>query len=162
VTAFETPAIGSADESQPYHFLDTLAYVRVPGTATGGRHSVVEMHLRAGHAPPMHVHENGDEIIHVTDGQVAVHTADGEQVVDAGNSIVLPRGERHSLVAVEAATILTTTAPAGFDEFVTAVAEPAADATVPDAPPSEAAIGRVNELAPEHDIEIVGPPPAGP
>jgi quercetin dioxygenase-like cupin family protein len=162
VSDFTEPAIGRRAEATAYRFLDTLSYVRVPGSATDGRVSVVEMHLRAGHAPPMHVHDDADETIHVLDGGVTVHTADDARSLTAGDSVVLPRGEEHSLVADEQSVILASTAPAGFGEFVTAVGEPTEEGTVPTTPPSEDAIGQVNALAGDHGIEIVGPPPAGP
>ena len=119
------------------------------------------MHLRAGHAPPMHVHESADETIHVLEGAATAHTPDGERSVDAGNSVVLPRGEAHSLVADEESVVLTSTAPGGFDEFVAAVGERTDDPTVPTRPPSEEAIDRVDSLAGDHALEIVGPPPVG-
>ena len=162
MSAFVEPAIGTAGTAKPYRFLDTLSYVRVPGEATDGRCSVVEMRLREGHAPPMHVHASADETLHVTEGTVEVHTPTETRSLGAGGSVVLPRGRKHSIVATEPAKVVSSTSPGGFDEFVTAVGEPADEATVPSGPPSEAAIARVSELAPEHDIEIVGPPPVDP
>ena len=162
MSAFVEPAIGSAGTTEPYRFLDTLSYVRVAGEATGGRCSVVEMRLREGHAPPMHVHESADETLHVTEGAIEVHTPTETRSLGAGGSVVLPRGRSHSIVATEPATIVASTSPGGFDEFVTSVGEPVDAATVPSDPPSEAAVARVSELAPEHDIEIVGPPPVDP
>jgi quercetin dioxygenase-like cupin family protein len=159
MSGFSTPAIGSTGEQRSYRFLDTLTYVRVSGDETDGRVAVVEMQLREGHAPPMHVHQSADETIHVLDGQVAVHTAEETRVLEPDSSVVLPKGEQHSLVARERSTVLASATPAGFDAFVEAVGQPAETETVPTEPPSEEAIGRVNELAPEHDIEIVGPPP---
>ncbi|MDS0261052.1 cupin domain-containing protein [Haloarcula sp. S1CR25-12] len=158
MTGFSEPAAGGSD-GQAYRFLDTLAYVRVPSAATDGQQSVVEMHLRAGHAPPMHIHEHADETIHVLDGEVTAHTSSDAHTITAGQSVVLPSGEPHSLVAESQAEILTTTSPGGFDEFVVAPSEPADAAVVPTKPPSETAIGRVTESAPAHGIDIVGPPP---
>ena len=155
---FTTPAVGGT-EGQAYHFLDTLAYVRVSGEETDGRLSAVEMVLREGHAPPMHVHDSADETIHVIEGEVTAHSPEGTDTAEAGETVVLPRGEEHSLTADTQARVVTTTTPAGFEEFVTAVGEPTEDETVPAEPPGEAAIGRVNDLAPEHGISIVGPPP---
>jgi len=159
MSGFVEPAIGSGEGTQPYRFLDTLSYIRVPGEATEGEVSVVEMHLREGHAPPMHVHEAAHETIHVVDGTVAVHVDETEQSVAARSSVVLPKGEPHSLVAREQATILASTAPAGFDEFVRAAGEPVDETTVPDTPPSEDEIGRVSAVADEYGIGIVGQPP---
>jgi quercetin dioxygenase-like cupin family protein len=162
MSGFTEPAVGRRDGTIPYRFLDTLSYVRVAGDETNGRCSVVEMHLRDGHAPPMHVHGNADETLHVLEGAVTAHTAESTHSVTAGGTVVLPQGEKHSLVADEQSVVLASTTPAGFDEFVTAVGEPVSDEAVPTEPPSEEAIGRVNDLAADHDIEIVGPPPVGP
>lgn len=162
MSGFELPVTGNRTETEPIQFLDTLAFVHVASEETDGRWSVVEMQLREGHAPPLHVHENADELIHVTDGTVHVYTEDDRQELTADSSVVLPRGEPHSLHAVTEATIIAADSPGSFDSFVTAVGEPTEAQTIPTAPPSEAAIGRASELAPEHDIRIVGPPPVGP
>ena len=159
---FDTPATGEATEAAAFEFLDTLSYVRIDGDATDGQRAVVEMRLREGHAPPMHIHREATETIHVLDGELDVHTPDSVTSLDAGASAVLPNGEPHSLHAVTQATILAATSPAGFEEFIEAVGKPAATETVPTTPPSEDAVGRVSELAPAHDIEIVGPPPVEP
>jgi quercetin dioxygenase-like cupin family protein len=158
MSAFPDPAIGGTD-GQAYRFLDTLAYVRIPGTATDGRLSVVELHMREGHVTPLHVHEDADETFHVLSGALTAHRPDGATTVEAGESVVLPRGEPHAVTVDREARAIVTTAPAGFDEFVTAVGEPTDDETVPTEPPSEAAIGRVEELGPDHGISIRGPPP---
>ena len=158
MAAFSTPAIGGAD-GQAYRFLDTLAHVRVPGEATDGRFSVVELRMREGHSTPMHVHEEADETFHVLEGELTANRPDGTHTVTAGESVVLPRGEPHAVVVGAQARTIVTTTPAGFDEFVAAAGEPTDDETVPTDPPSEAAIGRVEELGPEHGISIRGPPP---
>jgi len=113
MSAFETPAVGSSEAAQAIRFLDTLSFVRVAGDDTDGRQAVVEMRLREGHAPPMHVHEAADETVHVVDGTLAVRTDDGEHRLDAGGSVVLPRGEPHSLHAMTEARTVVTAAPAG-------------------------------------------------
>lgn len=160
MTEFDTPAVGSTAESQAYQFLDTLSYVRVAGSETDGRSSVVEMRMRAGHRTPMHVHSDTDETFHVLDGRLVAHTEDGTREVTTGESAVMPRGEQHGLVVPEETVALVSTTPGGFDEFVTAVGEPMDDPHVPQSPPPEEMIERVERLGPEYGIEIVGPPPA--
>lgn len=162
MSEFTEIAVSSRDDSTAYRFLDTLSYVRISGDETAGRCSIVEMQLREGHAPPMHVHQEADETIHVLEGMVTAHTANTTRSVSAGESIVFPRGESHSLVADEQSIIVASSTPAGFEEFLTAVGQPTQDEAIPTDPPSEDAIGRVNALAQEHEIEIVGPPPVSP
>lgn len=159
MTDFTDPAVGTRDDAVAYQFLDTLAYVRVSGTQTDSRQSVVELHYREGHATPEHIHTETDETIHILDGTVTVHTADGLRSVTAGATVVLPRGQQHALVADEQSVVLASTTPAGFDEFVTGVGKPTDSEMIPTEPPPEAMVERVNELAAEHDIKIVGPPP---
>jgi quercetin dioxygenase-like cupin family protein len=159
---FTDPVVGGGEGARAYRFLDTTAYVRVPAARTDGRVSVVEMRLREGHAPPMHVHESADETFHVLEGRLTAHTEDGEVTVGAGETTVLPRGEPHSVVAEEPTVTIVSTTPGGFDEFVAAVGDPLEEPTPPTEPPSESAIERVEQLAGEHGIEIVGPPPVGP
>lgn len=159
MTEFDTPAVGRSEESEAYQFLDTLSYVRVSGSETDGRTSVVEMRMRAGHATPMHVHEETDETFHVLDGRLVAHTEGGERELTAGESAVMPRGQPHGLVVPEETTAIVTTTPAGFDEFVTAVGERMSEPSVPDSPPPERMIERVERLGPEYGIQIVGPPP---
>jgi hypothetical protein len=54
------------------------------------------------------------------------------------------------------------TSPAGFEEFIVAAGEPAAELTLPppDRPPPD--FERLTAFAAEHDIEILGPPGALP
>ncbi|PSQ33210.1 hypothetical protein BRD05_08970 [Halobacteriales archaeon QS_9_70_65] len=176
---FDEPAVGRPGEGGSYRFLDTASHVVVSAAETAGRQSVVEMQMRAGHATPMHVHEDVDETFHVREGRVTAHTDDDRRTVEAGGTIVLPRGEPHALVAdVEStvtvtaspggfdefvadveSTVTVTASPGGFDEFVAAVGEPVEDPAVPTEPPSEAVVERVHELAGDYGIEILGPPP---
>lgn len=159
MSGFEMSVTGDRTDAQPIQFLDTLSFVHIESEQTDGRWSVIEMQLREGHVPPLHVHEDADELIYVTEGTIHVHTEDNREELAADDSVVLPRGEPHSLHAVTEATIISAASPGGFDEFVAAVGVHADSQTVPTEPPSEAAIGRVNDLAPEHNIQIVGPPP---
>ncbi|MFB6191694.1 MAG: cupin domain-containing protein [Haloarculaceae archaeon] len=156
---FTEPAVGHREDAPTYQFLDNLAYIVVPGDDTAGRRSVVEMHQPEGHTTPMHVHEETDETLHVLEGAITAHVADTSSQVTAGGTVVLPRGEPHALVADEPSVVLVSNTPAGFDEFVMAAGEPTDDETVPTPPPSDDAIQRVREAAPEHGIELVGPPP---
>jgi len=138
---------------------DNVAYIVVTGDQTDGRRCVVEMHQPEGHMTPMHVHEETDETLHVLEGGLTTHVGETTREVTAGGTVVLPRGEPHALVADEPSVVLVSNSPAGFDEFVIAAGEPTDDERVPTPPPSDDAIQRVREVAPEHGIEIVGPPP---
>jgi hypothetical protein len=61
-------------------------------------------------------------------------------------------------VASERARFLLVIEPAGFDDFVRAVGEPAAALTIPPPPAEPPDMGRLVALAAEHGVEILGPP----
>ena len=121
---FDEPAVGRPGEGESYRFLDTASHIVVSAAETAGRQSVVEMQMRAGHATPMHVHENVDETFHIREGRVTAYTDDDRRTVEAGDTVVLPRGEPHAVVADVESTVTVTASPGGFDEFVAAVGEP--------------------------------------
>ena len=159
MSAFTEPAVGHRETEQAYRFLDNIVYVHATGDDTDGRQSVVEMHQPEGHVTPEHVHEETDEMLHVVEGSLTTYMDGTTREVTAGGTIVLPRGEPHALVAEEPSVVLVVTTPSGFGEFVIAAGEPTDDETVPTPPPSDEAVGRVHDVAPDHGIEIVGPPP---
>lgn len=159
MTEFTTPVTGASEESTPIQFLDSLAFVRVSGDQTDGRVDVVDVEFAAGHETPMHVHEGSDETIHVIEGQITVHGADGTQTVTDDESVVVPRGEPHALVVNERSSTVITTTPAGFGEVVRALGEPADQPTLPDEPMTPADVERIERVVPEYGITITGPPP---
>jgi hypothetical protein len=56
------------------------------------------------------------------------------------------------------ARLLDLNAPAGFDEFIAAVGEPAAEPTLPPPDRQTPDVERLTALAAEHHIEVLGPP----
>jgi hypothetical protein len=71
-----------------------------------------------------------------------------------------PAGVRQTqrVTSAAPARVLDVNAPAGFDRFVAAAGEPAADLVLP--PPSELPpdFDRLVTLAAEHGIDVLGPP----
>ena len=56
------------------------------------------------------------------------------------------------------ARLLDVNAPAGFDEFVAAAGEPAAELHLPPADRPPPAVERLTAIAAEHRIDVLGPP----
>src|SRR5581483_11713802 len=143
----------------PLWFLDTLAYVHVDAEASGGALALVESVAPKGDMPPLHVHHRDDEAFYVIDGRLTLFVADRDPVeLGPGEAVLAPREIPHVYrVESERARWLVALTPAGFDEFVRAVAEPAG---YDDLPPEGRAhdIERVNAAAARQGIEILGPP----
>src|SRR4051812_32354623 len=119
----------------------------------GGPHlAIVESSLRSRQMTPLHVH-SGDEALQVVEGAVTVHSGDGVFRLGAGDSLLLPGGEPHT-VRADATTRIRTgshvSSVGRYEDFLRAVAAPG-----PLSPEDEAtlaAIGWVN------GIRVLGPP----
>jgi quercetin dioxygenase-like cupin family protein len=129
-------------------FLGNRARILADGATTAGALGLVEMALRPGDMPPLHVHPRHDEGWYVIDGEITLYTPGATTTARAGDYAVGPRGVPHTYRAGDAgARVLVTSTPAGFERFV---AEVAALAEVDPAV--------LTEVAARHDIEILGPP----
>src|SRR5581483_10790410 len=109
----------------PLWFLGTVARLKLDGAQTGGRFALWEGVLPRGAAPPLHTHPQ-DETFYVLDGKVSVWAPD-EQLCEPGAAVYVPGGEPHTFrVESDTARMLFLSTPAGIEEFVRDLAEPAA------------------------------------
>jgi quercetin dioxygenase-like cupin family protein len=139
-------------------FIDNLAWIRVSGEDSGGQLAVVESVGRRGDMPPLHVHRSDDETFYVLDGELSLHQPGRSLTVGAGEAAFAARDVPHTYrVESETARWLVIATPAGFDDFVREVGEPAAEETLPPAGRRHDP-ARLAELAGRHAIELLGPP----
>jgi hypothetical protein len=107
---------------------------------------------------PRHMHTREDESYFVLRGALEVIVGDETFVLEAGDTLLAPRGIFHQLRNpgnVENHYLLVFS-PSGFEGFLKATAIPApANATAPTLPPA-VAIRNVHELATEYGIEFGG------
>lgn len=125
----------------PLWFLGTLARLKLDGAQTGGRLALWEGLLPRGAAPPLHSHPQ-DETFYVLDGEVTAWIVDPAEADDeavpprwvaecakrgrAGTVVFAPAGMPHTFrVESDTATLLFLSTPAGVEEYVKALAEPA-------------------------------------
>lgn len=170
VGAGAAPAVVAAAGEQLW-FLGTLARLKLTGEQTGGRFALWDGVLPHGAAPPLHSHPQ-DETFYVLEGELTVWIVDGE---DVGSDWVATRGARCGVGAVafapggtphtfrvesDTARILFVSTPAGIEDYVRALAEPARWPWLqppPDGPrvPAE----RMAEVERELGMVRHGPPP---
>ena len=98
------PSWSTSGTGERLWFLGTLAIVRVPGEATGGRLAVIEFLFPHGASPPLHTHPQ-DESYVVLDGQLTVQAGAERFELGAG-------GVRPCRSACRAASGSTATPPA--------------------------------------------------
>lgn len=151
--------VRSHDEGTATWVLNSLVMDRVTAEETAGAYSITEHHAHPSYETPYHRHHGEDEVLYVTAGEFMAVTEAGTHIAVAGETVIFPRGEPHALSVTsdEPAKALVVCSPAGFEEFFHEVGEPAVTRTVPD--PSEPDIETVEALAPEYDLELLGPPP---
>ncbi len=118
-------------------FLGTLARMKLEGRDTGGRFALWEGVLPHGAAPPLHSHPQ-DETFFVIEGALTAWLVEPELTEDQdwisscarscgpGAVIFAPGGAPHTFrVESDTARMLFLSTPAGIDEYVRALAEPA-------------------------------------
>lgn len=155
------PFILHRDEGRHHHFLNHLATTKVEGGATGSM-GAVEFRAPRDFGPPVHQHDDEDELIIVLEGEIAFQTGDREIVASAGACAFLPHGVPHCFqVLSDEARFLAVTASATsgprFDAFVADVGTPATGPTMPEPGPVDPE--RLAQISAAHGIDVVGPPP---
>jgi mannose-6-phosphate isomerase-like protein (cupin superfamily) len=150
----------SKGKQRAYWFYGGLAIVHVSGEETEGRFSLVEEVQPPGAWTPLHVHRRADQTLYVLEGELTLHLPGKSVAIGPGECAYGPLNVPHTdhITSAEPARVLVVNSPAGFQEFVIAAGQPAAELTLP--PPDEAPpdLERLAALAAEHHIELLGPP----
>ncbi len=146
------------EDAEAIWFLGTLATIKADGSRTGGALGLVEFTHPPGFATPRHIHHTADEAFYVLEGAMRGYCGDQDWRATRGSFIWLPRGIPHGY-AVEGDEPLRTLAivlPAGFEQFIAAVGEPARERIIP--PPAAPDIAKLDAAAAKVGIEHLGPP----
>jgi quercetin dioxygenase-like cupin family protein len=153
------PAALGAGEGEALWFLGVLATIKASSESTAGRVAVIEHLAPRGSGSPLHVHHNEDEWFYVTEGELTFWVGGRVITAPAGSFVYGPRGIPHTFtVSSEQARFLLVTEPAGFENFIRALAEPAQHLTIPPAATEPPDIARMTAIAADYAIEILGPP----
>jgi quercetin dioxygenase-like cupin family protein len=127
--------------ADPLWFLGTLARIKLDASQTAGRLGVFEVVLPHDAAPPLHSHPQ-DEALYVLEGRVTAWIVDPALATEAGDPpawveqcarplgvgdlLYAPGGMPHSFrVESDTARMLTLSTPAGIEDYVRALGEPA-------------------------------------
>jgi quercetin dioxygenase-like cupin family protein len=154
-----TAAIVTSAEAR--WFLGTVVYPKLTGEQTGGTFALWEGVLPRGAAPPLHTHPQ-DETIYVLDGTLRVWAADDAgRRCERGAAIFAPGGTPHTFrVESDTARLLFLSTPAGIEEYVAELSEPAAWPWL-QPPPDRLRVApeRIDAVDRAHGVVRLGPPP---
>jgi len=159
-------------------FLGTYTRIKLDGGQTGGRFAVFEALFPRGAAPPLHSHPQ-DETFYVLEGELTAWVVEPELVagddggapawvelraqrLGVGAMVCAPGGVPHSFrVESETARMLVISTPAGIEEYVQALGEPALWPWLP--PPADGPRVPVERIqAVERELGMVRHGPAPP
>jgi quercetin dioxygenase-like cupin family protein len=146
--------------SEAFWFLGTLVRPKLTGEHTGGRFALWEGTFPRGAAPPLHTHPQ-DETFYVLEGRLVVWIEAEESHCEPGAAVFVPGGVPHSFrVQSDTARLLFLSTPAGIEDYVSALSEPAEWPWLqPPADGPRVALDRLAEVEREHGVVRVGPPP---
>jgi mannose-6-phosphate isomerase-like protein (cupin superfamily) len=142
-------------------FLNTLMTVCRSSASARDGVSILEFRAPFGDAPPTHVHHDEDEIFHLLEGRMRFRVGSDEFVLEAGQTVVAPKGVPHAfrVVSAEGARGYNIVAGPNFENFVRAMGRPAETSGLPEpAVPSPELIQRLAATAARYHVELVGPP----
>jgi quercetin dioxygenase-like cupin family protein len=144
-------------------FLQNLALIRVSGRTSGGVLTVVELTGPPGDMPPLLVHKTDHEAFGVLEGRLSLHQPGRKTELEPGSFVFAEAGIPHTyrVEGSDPCRWLLLVTPAGFEDFVAEVGEPARALTLPSdlAPPDPA---KMAAIAARYGMELLGPPGALP
>ena len=153
------PIASRQGEGDARWFLGGLTTIKASGQTTAGRVAVTENWAPRGYGSPLHVHHNEDEWFYVLSGELTFWV-DGEVIpATAGSFVYGPRDLPHTFtVSSDEARFLLVIEPAGFEEFLLDLSEPAESPTLPPSTLEPPAPEAMMAAAARYEIEILGPP----
>jgi mannose-6-phosphate isomerase-like protein (cupin superfamily) len=117
--------------------------------------TVVEGLARGG-GPPLHVHDDEDEVVAVLDGRLTFRVGDGEGTIGTGGLLWMPRRVPHTIANLDETPcrFLTFATPGGIERLFRAQSRYLASLP-PGAAPDPAAMATLDGAA---SRRVVGPP----
>lgn len=124
--------VTSVQTTQGFWQMGILWTPLISSEQTKGQYSAMEQLMPQAAGPPPHVHDHGEEVFYILDGELAMQL--GEQVITAGagQMVRVPVGIPHAFaVTTETARVLNLYVPGGLDLQVAMLGTPATTPTLP-------------------------------
>jgi quercetin dioxygenase-like cupin family protein len=146
-------------EGEALWFFGGLVTIKSSSETTGSRVGVTENLSPRGAGSPLHVHHNEDEWFYVLEGELTFWVGGQVIVAAAGSFVYGPRDVPHTFtVSSDQARYLLVVEPAGFEQFVRDIGEPARELVIPPPATEPPDVAALAAKAAEYGVEILGPP----
>jgi mannose-6-phosphate isomerase-like protein (cupin superfamily) len=150
-------------EGEAWWWVGVLATIKATKEQTDGRYSLVEILAPEGYPGVLHVHHAEDEGFWILEGELTVYVGDQTIKAHPGSFLFGPRDVPHAFTVDSGpARLLFILSPAGFEDLIREMGEPARELTIPpppEEPPGETEMERMAAIAAKYGNEILGPPP---
>lgn len=151
------PVVVRRDEGEARWWFASLAVIRAKGADTGGQLSIIEMTEPPGAEAPLHVHHREDEAFFILEGSATLQVGDQTFEVSAGDYAFGPRDIPHKYtVGDQGCRMLFICTPAGFENLVREMSEPAGSRTLPPPSDQEPDWEQVAAIAEANGCELLG------
>lgn len=154
------PYVAQNTTAPTYWNVGILWAMLATGDQTSGSYSLMEEWCPKNSGPTPHSHDQ-DEAFYIIEGTIT-YLANGQQMqATAGGFVSIPKGTVHSFrVDSETAHILNFYAPAGFEQIILELAEPAAARTLPPPDFHDRAVdhGAILALFEQHGTHLLNDP----
>jgi quercetin dioxygenase-like cupin family protein len=159
VAASAKPVVHQEGEGDARWFLGGLSIIKASGETTASRVAVTENWAPQGYGSPLHVHHREDEWFHVLSGELTFWIDGKTTIAREGAFVYGPRDVPHTFtVTSDEAHFLLVVEPAGFENFLLELSEPAQTLTLPPTSAEPPALDAMMAAAAKHGLEILGPP----
>jgi mannose-6-phosphate isomerase-like protein (cupin superfamily) len=150
-------------EGEAWWWVGMVATIKATKEQTGGSYSLVEILAPEGYGSVLHVHHREDEGFWILEGELTFCVGDQTIKAHPGSFLFGPKDVPHAFTVDSGpARLLFVLSPAGFEDLVREMGEPARALTVPpqpEAPPDEAEMQQMSAIGARHGVELLGPPP---
>ena len=140
-----------------------LATIKATAEQTDGHYTLVEILAPEGYQGVLHVHHAEDEGFWILEGELIFYVGDRTMKAYPGSFLFGPKDVPHAFsVDSGPARLLFVLSPAGFEDLIREMGEPAKEMTIPpqpEEPPDEAEMQRMAAIAAKYGGEILGLPP---
>ncbi|HJT90905.1 MAG TPA: quercetin 2,3-dioxygenase [Mycobacterium sp.] len=142
-------------------FLKNLVDIIATGRHTGGACAIFELVGPPGDEVPLHVHTDEDEAFLVLEGEISMWVGEDTRVLQPADYALMPRNVVHcyKVTSEIPARWLAITSPAGFEDYVVEISEPAAERRLPDFQGFDPeTVANVASIAKKYGMTFMGAP----